>query len=290
MSSITATIKDYYYLTKPGIIRGNVMTAIAGYFFASKGHYDLTLLLWLVVGVSLIIGSACVFNNYIDRDIDRHMKRTKERALVTGKISSLSANIYATLLGVLGFAVLLRFTNALTVLTGAVGVISYVVIYGYFKRHSVHGTLVGSISGSTSLVAGYCAVSGRLDVTAALLFVIMAVWQMPHFYAIGVYRQKDYKEASLPILPVVKGIPVAKKHILLYICLYVIAISLLTFFGGAGIVFLIVMLITSLLWLRIAIRGLRMKNDIKYGHQIFGFSLVVLLVFSAMISITHYLP
>ncbi len=283
-------MKEYYKLTKPGIIRGNVMTAAAGFFFASKGQYDFILLFWLLVGISLLIGSACVFNNYIDRDIDSRMERTKKRALVTGKISPLSANIFASVLGILGFTILVIYTNLLTVGIGIIGLVSYVIVYGYFKRRSVHGTLIGSVSGATSLIAGYCAVSGRFDVAALLLFIIMAVWQMPHFYAIGVYRRKDYAEASLPILPVVKGIPIAKKHILYYIVIFMFAVCLLTLFGNAGYSYMIVMLVTSLLWLRLAIRGLTMKDDIKYGHQIFGFSLLTLLIFSAMISVTYYLP
>lgn len=283
-------LADYYRLTKPGIIRGNVMTAIAGFLFASKGRYDLTLLLWIIVGISLIIASACVFNNYIDRDIDKKMERTKNRALATGSISTVNALTYATVLGLLGFGALIKYTNLITVIIGAVGMFSYVVLYGYFKRRSVHGTLVGSISGSTSLIAGYCAVTGHFDLTALILFIIMAIWQMPHFYAIGVYKSKDYTAASLPILPVIKGIPTAKKHILFYISLYILSISLLFFNGSAGYVYLGIMLIISLLWLRIAIKGFKVKDNIKYGHQIFGFSLLVLLIFSATISINRYLP
>ncbi len=266
------------------------MTAAAGYFLASKGHYNFRLLFWLLAGITFIIGSACVFNNFIDSDIDKRMERTKDRALVTGKISGLSANIYGSILGILGFLIMLLYTNLLTVSVGAVGIISYVLVYGYFKRRSVHGTLIGSISGATSLVAGYCAVSGRFDLTALALFIIMAVWQMPHFYAIGVYRRQDYADASLPILPVVKGIPVTKRHILYYISLYIFSISLLTLLGATGYVYLGIMLLTGFFWLRLAVRGINMKDDVKYGHQIFGYSLVALIAFSIMISINHYLP
>lgn len=282
--------KKYYQLTKPGIIRGNLMTAVAGFFLASKGRYDWLLLLALCGGITGIIGCACVLNNYIDRDIDKKMKRTKDRALVTGEISVQSALIYAGVLGIIGFWLLAAYTKLLTVLIGVVGILSYVVLYGYFKRHSVHGTLVGSISGSTSLVAGYCAVNGRLDTVALLLFVIMAIWQMPHFYAIGTYRQKDYAKAGIPILTVVKGIPTAKKHILVYILLFILAVSSLTLFGYTGYVYLVAMLLISSLWLRYAVMGFTATDDIKYGHQIFGYSLLTLLVFSLMISIDHFLP
>ena len=113
---------------------------------------------------------------------------------------------------------------------------------------------------------------------------------MPHFYAIGTYRQGDYAKAGLPILTVVKGIPTAKKHILVYILLFIIAVSSLTICGYTGYVYLAAMLLVSALWLRYAIMGFKSTDDNKYGHQIFGYSLLALLVFSLMISIDHVLP
>jgi len=266
------------------------MTAAAGFFFASQGNFDFRLLGALLVGIALIIACACVLNNYIDRDIDKKMARTKTRALVTGEISVRAALIYAGLLGVVGFWVLAMYTNTITVVIGAIGVFSYVVLYGYFKRRSVHGTLVGSISGSTSLIAGYCAVTGHFNQPALLLFIIMAIWQMPHFYAIGVYKHDDYKKAGLPILPVKKGIETAKKHILAYIVLFTVIVSMLSVRGYAGYSYRVVMILICILWLRLAVKGFKQKDNIKYGHQIFGFSLLTLLVFSLLISVDHFIP
>ncbi len=283
-------LKKYYLLTKPGIIRGNLMTAAAGFFLASKGDVNVKNLIELLLGIALIIASACVFNNYLDRDIDKKMARTKNRALVTGEITVHSAILFACAMGIGGFMVLAIYTNLLTVIIGVIGIFSYVILYGYYKRRSVHGTLIGSISGSTSLVAGYCAVTERFDMLALLLFVIMAVWQMPHFYAIGVYKRDDYAKADLPILPVIKGIATAKKHILAYIILFIIIVSIPTLWHYTGYSYLIVMLIVSGLWLRTALSGFTQKDAIKYGHQVFGYSLITLLVFSLMISIDHFLP
>lgn len=266
------------------------MTALAGFLLASKGHLAFGTLLATLAGTALIIASACVFNNYLDREIDKKMDRTKNRALVTGKISVSAAIIYACVLGLLGFWLLAAYTNAITVLVGVVGMFSYVVLYGYFKRTSVHGTLVGSISGATALVAGYTAVTGRFDRLALLLFLVMAVWQMPHFYAIGVYRLKDYKEAGLPILPVKRGVRATKKQILIYIVLFALVACSLTVFGYAGYVYLAAMIIISALWVRTAAKGFKAKDDIKWGKQVFGFSLLALLLFSLMISVTHYVP
>src|SRR5262249_4458865 len=148
----------------------------------------------LLVGMGLIIASACIFNNYIDRELDAKMARTQKRALVTHEISVAAALLFAIALGAAGFVVLSR-TNPLTVAVGPTAIITYVIFYGWARRHSVHGTLVGTIPGAASLVAGYTAATGRLDTAAWLLFAIMVVWQMAHFYSIATYRLADYKAA-----------------------------------------------------------------------------------------------
>ena len=204
-------IKTYYLLTKPGIIYGNSINTAGGFLLAAKGVIDPLLFLAALIGTAFVIGSACVFNNYIDREIDEKMARTKKRALVTGDIPVKNALIFGTLLGILGFLILFSYTNLLTGVIGVIGVVMYVVVYGYFKRRTVHGTLIGSISGAIPPVAGYTAVTNLIDTGAILLFLILVFWQMPHFYAIAVYRIEDYKKAGIPVLSVVKGIPTTKK-------------------------------------------------------------------------------
>lgn len=284
-------LKDYYLLTKPGIIRGNVMTAIAGFFFASQGVFDWLLLFAVITGVSLVIASGCVFNNYIDRGIDAVMSRTKNRALVAGRISGRSALIYGSTLGIAGFGLLALYTNYLVVMIGIVGIIDYVVLYGYSKRKSVHSTLIGGISGSTSLVAGYVSVTGRIDIVAILLFVIMAFWQMPHFFAIGIYKYKDYKAAKLPILSVSKGVETAKRQTVIYITGTIVSSLLLTIFGHASIVLGLVLGAIGLWWIIVAVSGLNSSgNDIKWGHKIFGISLIFLMAFSVLLTFDWLLP
>lgn len=284
------TFKTYYLLTKPGIIRGNLITAVAGFFLASKSNIDLGLLLAVAVGVSLVIASGCVFNNYIDRHIDKKMKRTNKRALVTGAVKGKNAIIYASILGVLGFAVLALFTNLLTVLTGFIGIFFYVVVYGYYKRRSPVGTLVGGVSGSTALVAGYVAVTGWFDMGALILFLIMFIWQMPHFYAIAIYRMHDYKDAGIPVLSVVNGVDATKRQIVAYTGIYIAVVSSLTFFGYTGYTYLIIMLLLSFAWLLLALKGFHANDNIRWAKKVFGLSLIILLVFSLLISFNVVLP
>ncbi|MEO6513375.1 MAG: heme o synthase [Candidatus Saccharimonadales bacterium] len=283
-------LRDYYVLTKPGIIRGNVMTTLAGFLLAAQGHISFGVLLAVSGGTALVIASACVFNNVIDRDIDKKMVRTAKRALVTGTIAIRSALVYAVVLGIAGFIVLLLFTNVLTTVLGFIGFVSYVVFYGYAKRHSVHGTLVGTIPGAMPLVSGYTAVTNHFDTGALLLFLIMVAWQMPHFYGIAIYRLKDYAAAGLPVMPVKKGIRTTKLQIMLYVLGFAAMCGLLSIFGYAGSVFAVVMSIVSAYWLYLGAKGWKSKDDTKWARGMFGFSLIALLVMSVLLSIESLVP
>jgi protoheme IX farnesyltransferase len=289
-ASMVGKLKAYYYLTKPGIIRGNVMTAGAGFLFAARGTINPWLMLATLVGTSLVIASGCVFNNYLDRGIDKKMARTQKRALVTGDISGRSALIFASLLGIIGFMVIVLYVNWLVVLLGAVALFSYVVLYGIAKRRSVHGTLVGTIPGALPLVAGYCAASGRIDVAAVILFGIMVCWQMPHFYAIAIFRRDEYAKAGLPVLPVVKGVEKTRTQIFWYVAAFAIATSLLCVYSYTGYTYLIVMFGVSLTWLWQAARGFTAKDNVRWARGLFHVSLIVLLSFSVIISLAALLP
>lgn len=283
-------LKKYYRLTKPGIIYGNLLTAVGGFLFASQGDIDVRLLGAVMAGTALVIGSACVVNNFLDRKLDAKMARTKKRALVDGAVSARAALSFAAILGLLGFLVLVFGTNTTTVIIGIIGYVDYLVLYSIAKRRSTLGTLVGSIAGATAVTAGYTAVVGHLDGGALILFVIMAVWQMPHFYAIATFRRSDYVAAGLPVLPVKKSALSIKRRIVAYICAYLLAASALTIFDYAGYTYLVVMLFLGLNWLRLGVMGFKTTDDVAWARKMFGFSLVVLLGFSVLISLDAWLP
>lgn len=285
-----STIKSYYYLTKPGIIYGNLITAVAGFLLASGWNINLVLFGATILGTGLVIASSCVINNYIDRGIDSKMKRTQKRAFVTGKISKEKGLTFASILGILGFGILILYTNSLVVWSGVIAMFSYVVVYGYFKRKSPVSTLVGTIPGAMSLVAGYLAVIGKIDFGAVLLFLIMVFWQLPHFYAIGIFRLKDYKEAGLPILPVVRGVHLTKIHMLLCMVLFLVSTIYLTLNGITGNVFLIAMVILGGYWIFLGIKGFKAPDDAKWARKVFGFSLIILMSMSVLMSLNVVLP
>lgn len=281
-------IKTYYLLTKPGIIIGNLITTVAGFVLGSKGHFDFNLFLATLAGLGLVIASACIFNNYIDREMDKKMERTQNRALAKGLISSRSAIQLAVLLGIAGTLILSLYTNLLTVITALAGFVIYVILYSLFKSKTAHATLIGSVSGAMPLVVGYCAASNHLDMAALLLFLIMVFWQMPHFFAIAMYRFKDYAAASVPVLPVEKGSRLTKIHMMFYIVAFIISAAMLTVFGYTGYTYLIIAALLGLSWLWLCIRGFKSNNDTLWARSMFRHSLVIITLLSIMISVDSF--
>ncbi|MEO8863102.1 MAG: heme o synthase [Candidatus Saccharimonadales bacterium] len=284
------TVKLYYSLTKPGVLFGNVITSAAGFFLASKGHIDLWLLISVFIGTSLVIASACVLNNYLDQDIDRIMDRTKKRAVADGAIDGYKAVIFSAVLGVSGAAILYLYTNYLVLILGLIGYITYVVLYGMLsKRLSYYGTLVGSVSGAIPILSGYCAVTGRIDAAATLLFIILFLWQLPEFYSIAVYRMSEYKAANIPVISVVKGIKQTKIHIFVATVGFVVSTVMLTILGYTGYIYLGVMGALGLYWIKLGFSGLKTKENDQWARGMFKFSLIMLLTFSFMVSIDYFL-
>jgi len=282
--------QTYYQLTKPGIIYGNDLTAAAGFLLASQDHINLGLGLATLVGISLIIASACVVNNYIDRKIDKNMSRTKQRALVTGAIKPTAALSYATILGVVGFGLLISQTNWLTTLLGAIGYIDYIVFYGFTKRRSVYSTLVGSIAGATPIAAGYTAVSDHFNAGALILFLMLVFWQMPHFYSIAMYRYEDYKAAKLPVLSVKSSSFITKLNITGFTVGFIACSLLLSAYGYTGYIYAVAASLIGLAWLAQAVKGFSAPDDAAWARQMFKFSLLVITAFCVLIPLGSHLP
>ena len=173
--TLKANAKAYLMLMKPGIIMGNVITAAGGFALGSKGTFDFGLFLAALLGLSLIIGSACAFNNYIDRTADQKMKRTQNRPLAKGTISLQSATLFAIFLFLSGILVLTLFVNLLTLAIALIGFAVYVFFYSFLKYRSTHATLIGSIAGATPPALGYCAASNHFDMGALLLFAVIVL-------------------------------------------------------------------------------------------------------------------
>lgn len=282
--------RRYLQVTKPGIIMGNLISVAGGFLLASRGDVDGLLMIATIIGLSLVVASGCAINNCIDRDIDARMQRTKTRVTVTGEMSLKAALAHGVVLGIAGFALLAVFTNAVAVFFAALGYVVYVGIYSlYMKRNSVYGTLVGSLSGAVPPVVGYCAVTAQFDAGAAILLLMFSLWQMPHSYAIAIFRYKDYEAADIPVLPVEKGIERAKLHIVLYIAVYALVTMLLPLGGYTGLGFMAVAATTSIWWLVMALRGYRSDVDVNgWARQVFGFSILNITLLSVAMAVDYH--
>jgi protoheme IX farnesyltransferase len=284
-------IKNYVLVAKPGIIFGNLISAAAGFFLASKGRVDGALLPATLIGISLVVASGGVFNNCVDRNLDRKMIRTRHRALAQGLISPVIAVAYATILGLAGLALLWAATNLLTFAIVLAGLVIYVGVYSlYLKRHSVYGALIGSLAGATPPLAGYCAVTGRFDLGAVILLAIFSLWQMPHCYAIAVFRLEDYAAAAIPILPVKEGTAAAKKHIVGYILAFLAATLMLTLGGYTGYRTLAVAVVLGLSWLYMAWSGYKAIDERLWAKKLFIFSIVTIFILSVMMATDFTAP
>lgn len=281
-------VRDYYRLTKPGIIRGNLVHILAGVIFAHAYGFAWQSVVGVLVGTGLVIASACVVNNYTDRGIDERMKRTRTRASVTGAVSLQSAMIFASLLFLVGFAVLLTMTNLLVAIIGLTAYVFYTLFYAIAKRKTVHSTLVGAIPGALPALAGYAAVGGRLDMAAWLLFLLILVWQMPHFYAISIFRREEYKEAGLPVLGVVKGFKEVRRQMGLYMLVYLLVVILIIVSGSINLLGGAVLLLGAIYWLRMFLR--RVQDEDKWARAVFGSSLLLTLCLLLAVTLDAFTP
>ncbi len=278
--------KNYYSLTKPGIIYGNVVTLLGGFFLASRHELDIFLLVSTILGMSLVIACGCVFNNIIDSDIDQLMERTKNRLIARGIISTKIAILYAIVLGLLGFLILFLQTNTLTVVVAFIGLFFYVVVYSlWFKRRSVFGTTVGGIAGAVPPVIGYLAVTNHFNSGAIILFSILFFWQMPHSYAIAIYRLKDYAAAGIPVLPVKKGLAYTRISMLVYVIAFTIAAVMPTFFGFTGVIYFVVALLIGIVWFIQTVKPVTEENARSWAKKIFLFSILGITVLSVMMAV-----
>ncbi len=268
-------MNKYVKIIKPGIIAGNLLTGQAGFILASTGHVDIGLLCMTLLGLALVIAGACALNQYTDKAIDAKMARTKTRPLVTGTLSDKQACIIGVLCMILGSAVLLFSTNVLTTCIAGAAFLMYVVLYGMLKPRTRHATLVGSIAGALPPVIGYTAIANTIDIECILLFLSIMFWQMPHFFAIAMYRLADYKAASIPVLPLSKGIYATKVQSLMYIIAFTVVTCMLTLLGYTSMTFVAATICLGSVWLWLALQGFGTENNQAWARSMFRFSLVV---------------
>ncbi len=283
------TFRDYLSLAKPGIIMGNLISAAGGFFLGSRGQVSFDVLFATLAGIAFVIGGGCSLNNYIDRDIDALMKRTMNRPLPQKRIPAMLAVFMGFFLASSGLVLLALHANVLAAGVALFGLIVYVVLYSLWLKRTRHGTWVGSFAGAVPPLAGYCAASGQLDAAGIILFVIYAVWQFPHAYAIAILHLQDYARASIPVLPLVRGVGRVKKNMPLYVAAFTLCSLMLFFTHNTGWGYLVVLLLLGLAWMRSAWRDSK-GDDRLWAKKSFGYSILAVMALSLMMSVDFVMP
>ncbi len=278
-------IKAYYNLAKPGMVYGNLLTAIAGYLLASGLRLKWSQFIAMAIGTALVMGSACVLNNLADRDIDSLMERTQKRPSVNGDISYRQGLVFAVLMLASGMLLIVFKVNALCALIGLIGFVDYAFVYTYSKRKTYHATLIGSIAGAAPIVGGYVAYSGHITLAALIVGLMMFLWQMPHFYAIALFREDDYRKANIPVAPISKGHKFTKYSMVIYTIAFSLASFALYAYSNLNIFYLVVMAVLATLWLAINVKGLLVDKLEAWAKQSFLVSLIVMSVMSLVVAV-----
>lgn len=278
-----AILRAYIALTKPTIIVLLLITTIPAMVIAAGGWPDTRLVLATLLGGFLSAGGAAALNQYADRDIDLIMARTRNRPVPSGVVPPLHAAVIGVLLGVLSALWLAWQVNVLCAVLAVAAIAIYAGVYTYaLKRKTVQNIVIGGAAGALPPVIGWAAVTGTIDAPALLLFLIVFYWTPPHFWALSLKLEEDYRRAGVPMGPVVWGVTETKRQILLYTYLLV-AVTLI--FGAVGELKW-VYFATAVLgggWFIVMSLRLRRRSDISEAMPLFFYSMLYLAaLFAAM--------
>ena len=244
--TIRRTLKAYVTLTKPRIIELLLVVTAPTMILAAGGIPSLWLVLATLIGGALSAGSAGVFNCYLDRDIDRLMKRTKDRPLVTGEVSDREALILAWVLGAASIVWLWAFTNWLAAVLSLAAILLYVVFYTIIlKRRTAQNIIWGGVAGCMPVLIGWAAVTGDLSWPPFILFAVIFLWTPPHYWPLSMKYRADYQAAGVPMLAVVRGRAQVGLQVILYAWATVACSLLLIPVADMGLLYAFVALVTG---------------------------------------------
>ncbi len=276
------SVRDLVALTKPRITLMVILTAAGGLALA-PGRLDALSIALMLAATAMVVGAANTLNCWLERDVDKHMARTKRRPLPAGRMEAKHALWLGLALGAISVPILAVVANPLTGLLGAIALVSYVWVYTPLKQRSPIALAVGAIPGAMPPLMGWTAATGELGAPGLALFGILFLWQMPHFIAISLFRQQEYTRAGIKVLPAVRGDGVAKLHAALYAGALVPVSLLLVPLGIAGTGYLVAAAVLGVAFFAWSLVGLRRAAGNRWARQLFLASLVYLpLLFAAL--------
>lgn len=231
-SRFYTNLKVAFSMTKPTITLLVVITALPAMFMVDGGVLKLSTILITLLGAAGSSGSAAIFNQIFEADVDKKMKRTRARSLPSERISMPFAISFGVILGVVSFAALYFLVNPLTALIAASGHLFYVFVYTlYLKKSTPQNIVIGGVAGAIGPLMGCASVSGSLNIPSWILFAIIVLWTPPHFWALCLKYKKDYASAGIPMYPIVYGDERTRKVIFLYTLTLIPCVVALGFTG-----------------------------------------------------------
>jgi heme o synthase len=272
--------RDYLNLAKPRVIMLHLLTAAAAMFLAGRGLPSVALFLSTLVGGGLVAGASNALNCYLDRDLDLTMSRTLHRPLPAGRLKPFQALSFAAFLGGAGLLTLSLFVSWLAAFLALAALAYYVLVYTlWLKRRTYWSSILGSGAGAFPPLIGWVAVTGRIELSPFLLFGIVVLWTIPHFWSLVIFKKGDYQRAGLVVVP--------GRHAELWIlvaCLGLVAVSLETSRNASlGWLYLTTASVLGFILLALALR-LWLKQDQDSSRSLYRFSILYLAVlFLAML-------
>lgn len=278
-------VKDFFALTKPLIVGLLLITTYGGLVIGGHAWPSFSLTMWTLLGGALAAGGSSALNQYIDRELDKHMQRTAKRPLADGRLTDAEGLAFGLGLTLVSYYVLACFVNELAALLSLAGIIYYVILYSlWLKKATVQNIVIGGGAGAIPPMVGYAAATGYLGWGAWILFAIIFMWTPPHFWALAIVRMKDYERAGVPMMPVVRGELETRKQIWIYTIELVAVTLLLPVLKLAGPFYLIASLILGGL-LIYAAWAVRTEGGNKVAWRMYKWSstYLVLIFFAMMI-------
>jgi protoheme IX farnesyltransferase len=281
--------RDFYELTKPGVVKLLVFTAIVGMCLATPSWVPWQALVFGTLGIALASGSAAAINHVLDRKIDARMRRTQDRPLPTGNVSSQEAVVFALLLGVVAMVMLYFLVNPLTAALTFISLIGYAVIYTvYLKRATPQNIVIGGAAGAAPPLLGWTAVTNDVSAFPLILFLIIFAWTPPHFWALAIARKDEYAKVDIPMLPVTHGEAHTINSIMAYTVLLVAVSILPPLLGMSGIPYLVGAVLLGIGFLYYAV-ALKVSERKDLPMRTFSYSITYLMGLFALLLADHYL-
>ena len=274
---------DYLALAKPRVVLLHLITAAAAMFLAAKGLPPVSILIFILVGGALMVGSSNALNCYIDRDIDGMMVRTHNRPLPAGRLKPSQAMAFGVITGFISLLILSRLVSLVAAAMAAGALIYYIVVYTlWLKRRTSWSAVIGSGAGAFPPLIGWIAITGTIGVTPFILFAIVALWSPPHFWALAISRRSDFRNVGLGVMPARN----TSRWIMLFSFLVVAASLLLVPIAHLGFLYLGTASILGLGFLGLAAR-LLYREDAHTARHLFSYSIMFLIILFGAMLIDH---